>query len=261
MVEALGLGRAAEHRAGEGLLVLLEPRVEHLALDAPVAPSRPLRPEARNPCPLGAAVREALRNRGIVVGLGVAALEIAPAKAAGDIEHQIVDDDAGPGAHRAEPLQGAGHAQAVKIDAGIGIGLEHVGVEAGPAVIDLNAEHGAIGLPVVAALNAADEAGLVGANVGALQIVGVFRRPGVPVAPGMIVVGPADVTADIEPAELRARRLVDRGRLAHRKIGRNRGTRGQRANRGGQKEQLLHNNPPVSSRPVCSAAPQSPIAA
>src|SRR5262245_16499864 len=141
---------AVEHR-----LVTLEPGIEHFALDAPVVPDRPFRPDASDPGPLGLVDREGLEAGRPNVGLREGAIEVAPAHAAGDVEHDIVNDDAGPEPHGAEALQTALDAERIERRAEVAISLEHAGIDARPTVIGLHAENGAVVLPVVAALHAA----------------------------------------------------------------------------------------------------------
>ena len=74
-----------------------------------------------------------------------------------------------------------------------------------PVVIGLDAEDRAAGLPVVAALEAGDEA--VRAPSRLIRQKGTIEGPKtVEVSKSMLAVAPADIAADIEPTELRTRR-------------------------------------------------------
>src|SRR5262249_56756360 len=121
---------------------------------------------------------------------------------------------------------------------GVGVG----GVDARQVVVDRHAEYGAAGLPVVAAADAAGKAALGIAPV-ADQVVVHDARPAILVRPLMVVLRPAGLGAEPEPAELRTSGPRDRRRLHSQVGGLHRTERCQRNKCSRSEKEPLHFNP------------------
>ena len=193
--------------AGKSRFVVRKAHIEELAFQAPIGGEGPFGARASSKAPTRTARAESGRSHRGVLKYRDVAIEFSVGQTARDIQKHIVDNDAGPRPQRAEPLHLTFNRKGIL---GSGISVEKVRrrTEVGPAPVRLYAEHRAVQLPIVAALDtgvptiAAQSRTRWEIVINCLNQVAFVEIAGV-------VIAPPDIAAEVEAAEVRAGRPRD----------------------------------------------------